>query len=207
MGYHRAGFVVTGVDLYPQPNYPFAFHQADALEYVKEHGHEFDVIHASPPCQAYSTITRPEARVRHIRLIEPTRLALAATGSPYVIENVAGARAQLIDPMMLCGSSFDLAVRRHRFFESNVTLGSLPCRHVNGAPPIGVYGGHPDTKHYLRPGLGTSRGRRATSNEQASAALGGVSWMNWHEMTESIPPAYTEHIGKQLLAHIVTVSA
>src|SRR4051812_9767099 len=98
-GYARAGFDVVGVDLDPQPRYPHPFEQGDALEYVKANGHQFDVVHASPPCQAYS-ITRHTHHVTHPELIEPTRAALVATGLPYVIENVEG--APLLDPVTLC---------------------------------------------------------------------------------------------------------
>lgn len=148
MGYHRAGFEVVGVDLAPQPNYPFEFIQADALEYVAEHGHEFDVRHASPPCQAFSK-TRTLHGNTHPELVEPTREALREVGGPYIIENVVG--APLEDPLMLCGSEFGmqapdvdgtpLKLLRHRLFESNVPLmGAGGCRHDPGILTASVYG-------------------------------------------------------------------
>jgi DNA (cytosine-5)-methyltransferase 1 len=198
MGYHRAGFDVVGVDIDPQPRYPFEFHQADALEYAAEHWQEFDAIHASPPCQAYSTITPDKSK--HPELIEPTRELLMQTGLPYVIENVAGAREHLKSPMLLCGSAFGLKVRRHRYFESNVWLSSLPCDHAAQGTPVGVYGDHWDSKEHLRPD-GSRRGAKATSLADGYEAM-GIDWMTWHELAEAIPPAFTELIGQQLLTAI-----
>lgn len=201
MGYHRAGFDIVGVDIDPQPNYPFTFVQADALDYLAEHGSQFDARHASPPCQAYSTITPESARERHAMLIEPTRDLLQEIGGPFVIENVEGARKHLRNPVRLCGSAFDLRVRRHRYFETNWPLLGTTCTHDQQGEVVGVYGQHPDRKRHWRPD-GTSRGVKATSLEDASDALGGVEWMTWLEMAECIPPAYTEHIGRQLIAHL-----
>lgn len=123
MGYHRAGFEVVGVDLKPQKHYPFEFHQADALEFLAEHGREFDVIHASPPCQAHTSLKNLHDK-DYPELIEPTRRLLEKTGLPYIIENVVG--APLRNPILLCGSSFGLRVRRHRLFESNWFLIAPP---------------------------------------------------------------------------------
>lgn len=200
-GYSRAGFDIIGVDLNPQPNYPFEFIQGDAIEFIREHGHEFDVIHASPPCQAYSSITPDAARSRHAQLIEPTREALEGTGRLWVIENVAGAKKHLVKPARLCGSSFGLRVRRHRYFETNWGMTGSVCDHKAQGEAVGVYGSHPDRKRHLRPD-GSSRGVKATSAEDASDALGGVDWMVWREMAECIPPAYTEFIGGQLMQQL-----
>lgn len=133
MGYHRAGFDMTGVDIRPQPRYPFRFIQADALEYLSSHGQEYDAIFASPPCQAYSVL-KHLARHGHPMLIEDLRGVLQATGKPYVIENVIGAPVRF--PLLLCGSMFRLQttcgaqLRRHRLFESNLLLMSPgPCQH------------------------------------------------------------------------------
>lgn len=202
MGYHRAGFEVVGVDLNPQPHYPFRFIQADALEYVERftdplHGIDdaFDAIHASPPCQAFS-ITGNLARgqgnkASAVDLLTPSRPLLEATGLPYVIENVAG--APLVDPLQLCGSTFGLGVRRHRLFESNVYLaGAGPCRHQEQGRPVGVYGSPNDDI--------PQGGRTARNVAEAQAAM-GIDWMpRWAELKESVPPAFTEHIGRQLLA-------
>lgn len=117
MGYHLAGFEVVGVDIEPQKHYPFEFHKADALEFIAQHGHEFDVIHASPPCQFGSEATPMAARANHENLIPATREALKHAGRPYVIENVENVRVWLKNPVMLCGSMFNLPVWRHRYFE------------------------------------------------------------------------------------------
>lgn len=201
MGYHRAGFDVVGVDIVPQPRYPFEFHQADALEYVAEHGQEFDAIHASPPCQAHSTIT-PD-RSKHVDLIAPTRDLLERLSIPWVMENVEGARRVLHAPMRLCGSSFGLGVRRHRYFESNIWLTSLPCRHAEQAEVYGVYGDHGEDSHLYRHSDGSSRGMRARSTEHARALM-GMPWADWHGCAQAIPPAYTEFIGAQLMAALET---
>ena len=200
MGYHQAGFAVVGVDIRPQPRYPFAFVQADALEYVAAHGHEFDVIHASPPCQAYTRLRRlvegkTGRRKDYPDLVAPTREALRATGKIYVIENVAGAPLQ--NPIMLCGEMFGLRVFRHRYFEVNVFLLAPPHpRHprgsttnayrgrssfADGATHIGVYG----DAYILADG---------------KAAM-GIDWMVRRELSQAIPPAYTRWLGEQLIAH------
>jgi DNA (cytosine-5)-methyltransferase 1 len=191
MGYHRAGFEVVGVDITPQPHYPFEFHQADALQFITDHGHEFDVIHASPPCQAYSqTKSLPNAK-QHPALIETTRRALKSTGRPYVIENVIG--APLHNPITLCGLTFDLHVFRHRVFETIPWMLS---------PPHPSHKGHTTGTHrypykgdmYEVCGNGGGKG----SLRQWSHAM-GIDWMTRHELTQAIPPAYTQWIGEQLI--------
>lgn len=208
MGYHQAGFNVVGVDITHQRRYPFTFVQADAIEYVKEHGNEFDAIHASPPCQAYSIATAgtPGARVNYPDLIIPTRDALIATGRPYVIENVVG--APLRNPLRLCGSEFDLhatdddgtplRLERHRLFESNVWLmGASGCAH-DSREVGGVYGGgrsdSHEAKHVRRGGY--------TPAKHVRAQLIGADWMTLHGLSQSIPPAYTRFIGEQLIDHL-----
>jgi DNA (cytosine-5)-methyltransferase 1 len=206
-GYHDAGFEVVGVDIEPQPNYPFEFIQADALQYVADHAHEFDVIHASPPCQVYSTTKHAyETSDSHPDLLEPTREALIVTGLPYVIENVEN--APLIGPMRLCGSEFGLkaldvdgvllALRRHRMFESNVWLvGAGGCSH-DDTQVAGSYtaGRHRTPEHRDNP----ERRGGYTPALKVRAALMGINWpMNEHELAQAIPPKYTEFIGYQLL--------
>jgi DNA (cytosine-5)-methyltransferase 1 len=194
MGYARAGFdEIVGVDIEPQPNYPFTFVQADALEWSDFDG--FDLIHASPPCQAYSTITPDQSR--HERLIPVVRDLISAW--PYVIENVEGARKDLRAPTKLCGSSFGLEVRRHRYFESSFALMSLSCAHGLQGRPIGVYGDHGQNDHEYRRPDGTRRGAKAVDVEHARAAM-GMNWGEWGEISQAIPPAYTEFIGEQFKA-------
>jgi DNA (cytosine-5)-methyltransferase 1 len=190
MGYYRAGFdQIVGIDNQPQPRYPFAFVQADALEYVRAHGHDFDLIHASPPCQRYSSATPIHLKPNHPDLIGPTRQALQSTGRPYVIENVSAARYKLKSPVKLCGTMFGLPIRRHRFFEiwPRVLLLTPPCNH----PPSTVY----ISGTYGR----TGQPRRRASTERKRAAI-GIDWMTHDELTQAIPPAYTEWIGRLMLA-------
>lgn len=187
-GYHRAGFDVTGVDLEPQPRFPFPFIQGDAIAFLLAHGHEYDAIHASPPCQAYSEATPLRYRAILPRLIAPTRDALFAVGKPFVIENVKGARQELHDPVMLCGTMFDLPIWRHRYFETGMFHLVVPgeCRHTG--PPV-----------TLHTGSNTRKVRGNTTTAQMAAAM-GIDWMRKTDLFEALPPAYTEHIGKQLLA-------
>lgn len=213
MGYSRAGFDVVGVDIDPQHRYPFEFHQADAIEYVIEHGHEFDAIHASPPCQAYS-ITANAHTVNHPDLLEPTRDALIEVGQPYVIENVEG--APLLNPVRLCGTMFglsapdvdgvELQLQRHRLFETSfpVGLAPAPCAH-DSRPIAGSYKGsrHRKPEHRDNP----ERRGGYTPAVSVRGALLGIDWMNEHELAQAIPPVYTEWLGRQLLAHVQEVAA
>ncbi|WP_433057072.1 hypothetical protein [Dactylosporangium sp. CS-033363] len=189
MGYHLAGFDVVGVDINPQPRYPFEFHRADALEFLAAHGHEFDAVHASPPCQAYTLAQRIQGR-NHPDLITATRAALVAAGRPWAIENVEG--APLHDPIMLCGAMFSgLAVYRHRLFETSSAIGQP--QHPLHAAPLRKMGRPPqpgDFMHVVGNFSGVAHARRAM----------GIDWMVRDELREAIPPAYTTWLGQQLLA-------
>jgi DNA (cytosine-5)-methyltransferase 1 len=189
MGYHRAGFEVVGVDIVAQPRYPFEFHQGDALEYLAAHGHEFHAIHASPPCQRYSESTPVKHREAHPDLIGPTRDALLALDKPFAIENVDGARFLLHNPLLLCGSMFGLDLRRHRWFElwPIRMLLTPPCRHI-GSPGSMTW-----------PGSNTTN-RVSDGWTEKARGISGCHWMTWAGLQEAIPPAYTEFIGKHLLA-------
>ncbi len=193
-GLQRAGFYVVGVDHKPQPRYcGDEFHQADAGTFPLD-GYEF--IWASPPCQAYCYLSNLTRRARdHPRLIEPTRRRLLHAGVGYVIENVQG--APLHDPIMLCGSAFGLRVRRHRLFESNLALAEPDprCEHKRQGRSVGVYG---------HQGSGSLRARvnggpfiRAKDAADAGDAM-GIDWMTWRELTQAVPPAYSEWIGRQI---------
>ena len=220
VGYARAGWDVVGVDINPHPEYPFEFHQLDATALrmdvnsgcIHEYGPasalpgrsgvclgRFDAVAASPPCPRYSTITPAASRDKHPDLIPVMRDLLRSWNLPYVIENVPGAARVMENPVRVCGSAFDLGVRRHRYFESNVWLAPTECFHATQGRPIGVYGDHPqDDEHYRRPD-GTRRGNKAKTIEQAREVM-GIDWMNdWDDITDAIPPAYTEYIGRQLL--------
>ena len=188
MGYSRAGFEVVGIDIAPRPDYPFAFIQADALRPPVD-PRAFDLIHASPPCQAHT-------RAGHLRdaqggecsaldLLEPTRAMLRESGVPYVIENVPGAPMQGVT---LCGSSFGLKVRRHRLFETSFLLLAPPCDHITQGRPVGVY-------HRMADEV-PSGGKTAETLEQGQEAM-GIDWMQWDELKEAIPPAFTEYIGRE----------
>ena len=194
MGYRLAGFTeIVGVDIHPQPRYPFTFVQGDALEYLSKHGREYDAIHASPPCQAYTVLKSVCAGRSYPDLVAATRAKLTEIGRPWVIENVPG--APLIDPIRLCGTMFPgLRVYRHRLFESSVKL---------------IEPKHP--KHVVR-STGMQRGRKAhfeaggfiTITGDVGTYCGpaaiGIDWMNGNELSQAIPPAYTVFIGKQLLS-------
>jgi DNA (cytosine-5)-methyltransferase 1 len=210
-GYARAGFDVVGVDLNPQPRYPFEFYRLEALDTLRDlllggnfpNGRalgDFAAIHASPPCKASTSLRHLWPDREHVNLIDPTRELLAEAGRPYVIENVVG--ASLRNPVVLCGSMFGLGaagrqLRRHRLFECSfpLTQATLSCRHAGS--PIGVYGTGSGGQH--------TRGFRANADESREAL--GAPWMTKAECSQAIPPAYTEWIGQRLLAAIETRAA
>lgn len=193
MGYHRAGFEVLGVDNRPQPRYPFEFHQADALEFLAEHGHEFDAIHASPPCQAYVPLAK---RSRHPDLVASVRGLLIETGRPYVIENVP--TSPIDRTLLLCGSMFGLDVRRHRHFETSGLMLAPRCDHVRQAPRFRT----PDRRQKSLSRVVAVYGHShfAGYGELRKRAM-GIDWMIQAELSQAIPPAYTEWIGRHLMRH------
>ncbi|MEU7200105.1 SAM-dependent methyltransferase [Streptomyces sp. NPDC045470] len=199
MGYHLAGFDVTGVDVAAQPRYPLSFHQADAVAFIREFGAGFDFIHASPPCQHDSDCQRIQGR-DHPDLIGQTRAALEATGRPYVIENVRGAVAKLRRPVMLCGAMFDLETYRHRYFETGGGFTFTPPPHPPHTAPQAKMGRPVPPGHfgqYVGNFSGVERARQVM----------GVPWMNRDGIRECVPPAYTEHIGRAVLASLRTEQA
>lgn len=192
MGLHRAGFEVVGVDIRPQPRYPFEFHQSDALTFPLE---GFDFIWASPPCQAHTALKTMHNAKSHLDLIPETRRRLQSCGGPWVIENVPGAPLGM--GIQLCGTSFGLGaggaeLRRHRHFESSMMLLGAPCDHR--LPVIGVYGGHARNR---KRSVG-SRGARDFYGKAGEAL--GIDWMTIAELSQAIPPAYAEFIGRQVLS-------
>lgn len=192
MGYHRAGFDVTGVDIKPMPRYPFAFIQADALEYCREHGHEYDAIHASPPCQAYSSLKARHPEKEHPDLVAPTRDLLVSIGVPWVIENVMPAPFQ--SGIVLCGEMFGLRTARHRRFESSVYM--FQPEHI----PHSAKTSTRKRKACWDAGLHVS----VTGNvgTYVGSLAMGIDWMTAAELSQAIPPAYTEYIGRELLGAI-----
>lgn len=197
MGYHRAGFDVTGVDVEPQPHYPFEFVQADALTFPLD---GYDAIHASPPCQFYANLSGDG----HWRSIPPTRDRLEQSGLPYVIENIADAAPDMHNPVRLCGSMFGLNVRRHRLFETTFPVMTSTCWHA-GQDEIRAYYGKKGWLVWSPGGAQVQKkGRRPLlrgSVDQAPEDM-GIDWMTWDELREAIPPAYTEHIGSYLMAEL-----
>lgn len=194
MGYHRAGFEVVGVDVKPQKNYPFEFHQGDALTFPLD---GFDYVHASPPCQAHTNL-RSITKRDYECFIERTRFKLDNAGVVYVIENVPG--APLMNPIRLCGTMFTgLRVLRHRLFESNVRL-KTPLHQIH---PL-CFTRDKRKSHYGKLDEMTAfvqvTGGGNSSIEAAKAAM-GINWMTKQEINQAIPPAYTEWIGRQLLAN------
>jgi hypothetical protein len=199
MGYHRAGLDVVGVDIAPQPNYPFEFHRGDALEFLAAHGHEFDAVHASPPCQTHSALTKGN-RARgwaddHRDWIADTRALLDALGRPYVIENVQGAPVRR--DLTLCGLTFGLRVFRHRYFElGDWTMPAVPHPSHAGHRVAGW-------RHGVRYDgdmvavYGDGGGKGSVADWQAAM---GIDWTaSKLELAEAIPPAYTLHVGTALL--------
>lgn len=208
MGYHRAGFDVVGVDIKPQPHYPFTSLRADGLEFLSRPGRfvwppggTFDAIHASPPCQGYvgwqNIGTARGGTNDWPRLIEPIRELLDATGLPYVIENVENAPLQT--NLVLCGSMFGLGVRRHRKFETSFAVLGRPASCAHTGDKVGVYGKLDGRRLFTR--ADGSELHNPSSLEQAQTAM-GIDWMEWDELKEAIPPAYTQWIGSQLMNYV-----
>lgn len=197
MGYHQAGFDVVGVDINPQPRYPFEFVKGDATKLDPAFIATFDAIHASPPCQIHSiTAKLHKATVaKHGDFIDQTRLLCMASGLPYVIENVPG--APLVDPVMLCGTMFGLRVFRHRLFECSFFVMTPPHERHQGTTN--------SSRTYSRFSTGADMICVAGHNfrrEDGAAAM-GIDWpARREEIAQAIPPAYTRFIGVQLLAHI-----
>lgn len=192
-GYQRAGFYVVGVDIAPQPRYcGNEFAQSEVLGWLSENGfhlaRNFDVIHASPPCQKYSWSAKRWRNIDRADLVEPVRQKLEWIGLPYIIENVIG--APLRHQLVLCGRMFNLPLIRHRLFESSQALFSLPHPKHAGS----VRGG--DFVTVAGHGGDNQKGRGGRKAKQDAM---GIDWMNDQELNEAIPPAYTEFIGKQLL--------
>jgi DNA (cytosine-5)-methyltransferase 1 len=202
-GFRRGGFErIVGVDIAPQPRYPFEFVQADVIDWVRERlraGERPDAAHASPPCQAYSDLRHRTGR-SYVELVAPTRVLLRRLGVPYVIENVEG--APLLAPVLLCGTMFEgLRVLRHRLFETNwpLLVPPHPPRH-----PL-VFTHDKRKAHYGRLDQATAfvqvTGGGNCTLANARSAM-GIDWMTKDELNEAVPPAYTEHIGRQLIARV-----
>lgn len=208
VGYHRAGFDVVGVDKDPQPNYPFTFVRYDAIEALEDLDRfqwavvgrrQFVAAHASPPCQASCTLIKGNQRAtagNHVDLIPATRELLARTGLPTIIENVQGAAVRR--DLTLCGEMFGLGVIRHRYFECNFPVVQPPHVKHRGRVRGWRHGQYFDGPYVAVYGDGGGKG----SVEEWQAAM-GIDWTDVRgEIAEAIPPAYTEHVGRELLAAI-----
>lgn len=193
-GYVRAGFDIVGVDIVPQPNNPHEFVQGDAIEFIREHGHEFDAVHASPPCQAYTPLGALHPHKEYPDLVAATRAVLDELGKPYVIENVMAAPLDKKRSIVLCGEMFRLRTYRHRRFESRLALVAPPHpRHVKLTATKQRRARWLAGDHVSITGdVGTYLGPEAM----------GIDWMNGKELSQAIPPAYTHRIGLQLLGHL-----
>lgn len=210
MGYHRAGFDVVGVDIAPQPHFPFDFIQADAIEYLSETlAVGFDAIHASPPCQFYSRLrTLPWLRERdYWESIPPTMAAVQAAGLPWCVENVESRASKMAlgTSWALCGTMFGLQwedgrpLYRHRLFSmSDFMLAPSHPKHDQVLVP------GPLLKNWGR----LNNGYVIGGHQNGLRAMGamGIDWMTGNELSQAIPPAYTEWIGRQLLASLERVA-
>ncbi len=192
VGYHRAGFEVVGVDIAPQPRFPFEFHQADALHYLAEHWREYDAVHISCPCQRFSAMSacRPGLSEGYPDLIAASRGLLDLTGLPYVMENVP--QSPLRPDVVLCGHMFGMELYRHRVFEANWP--TQEPMHVPHTLPASKAG-------HWKPGTIMSISGHVSPIAKAREVM-GIDWMTRDELAESIPPAYTEEIGQQLMGHL-----
>lgn len=197
MGYYRAGFDVTGIDIVNQRKYPFKFIQADVKDILKDHKFlkSFDAIAASPPCQLFSQTKHlrdaQSRQTKKINMIPETIEGLMMSGKPWIVENVEG--APFNKPVQVCGSAFGMKIRRHRLFESNIHLVGTSCYHKEQDKVVGIYG-------QLRDQI-PGGGRTANSLEEAREVM-GIDWMPWTSLVEAIPPNYTEFLGKQLIRFV-----
>ena len=202
MGLHLAWpeAEIVGVDIKPQPRYPFQFVQADAMTFPLE---GFDFIWASPPCQRYSPgAGKWGTQGNHPHLIPAVRERLVPTGIHYVIENIAAARRHLLCPVMLCGTHFDLGVFRHRMFEASYILREPAHRAHIGKIGDGKY--HTVTGH--AGGSSKRDGWKNGGTAEWRTAM-GIDWMTGNELAEAIPPAYSEYIARQFTASLAEPSS
>lgn len=189
-GLAAAGFDVVGVDIAPQPHYPFEFRQADALCFDLS---GFAFVWASPPCQAFTAYRRRGGHVApRPNLIPAMRERLEAWGGPYVIENVEGAKEHMRDPVRLCGSSFGLDVRRHRLFECTFPVAPPPCEHARQTPRF------PQATNRKNPRCTVEIGVWRIPLQVQQQAM-EIDWMPLRALSQAIPPAYSEFLARAFL--------
>lgn len=207
MGLHRAGFEVIGVDVAPQPRYPFRFVQMDWRDTFNYwQAGTFDFVWASPPCQRYCALKVMRNAREHPDFVDEVRERLRGFGLPYVIENVFG--APLNNPIVLCGSHFALQsngfqLRRHRYFEASFSISS-PGQCAHAPRTLGVYGQKvrdiaQEKRHYAKPEETRGQPVGVVLPQRWGKEAMGIDWMNMQELSEAIPPAYSEYIGRQFL--------
>lgn len=204
-GYARAGFQVLGVDLYRSPRRREPVLADDVMSLPIEFLRMFDAIHASPPCQGYTPMRHAPGAKGAPLLIGPVREMLIAAGRPYIIENVEHAKADMRNPTLLCGSMFGLGaagyqLRRHRLFETSFPL-AAPCACDHKQPVIGVYGGHVRCRSAKHGGRQTKDFVGYDKPALAREAM-GIDWMSMDEISEAIPPRFTQYIGRRLIEHM-----
>lgn len=191
MGLRRAGFDVTGIDIRPQPHYPFRFWCGDALHLARDQLAAFDLVWASPPCQAFTAYKRrPNHVVDRDNLIPSVREMLLRYADKWVIENIPG--APLRNPITLCGSMFGLDVRRHRLFETNFPLIEPRCQHDRQTPRFPQATNRKNKRCTVEIGVW-----RIPLDVQRRAM--GIDWMGIKELSQSVPPAYAEYIGRSAI--------
>lgn len=208
-GYVQAGFDVTGVDNRPQPNYPCAFLQGNALDVLQDRQFlsQFDIIHASPPCQQHTRAkhlrTAQGGRSKYDDLLTPCLELLRSCGLPWVVENVQGAPG-MEGAVVECGSAYGLKVRRHRLFLASFPLVGSGCKHKEQGKPIGVYHVMGDTCKGVcsKTGKLVIGGSTAKTVEEGRFAMGVDRPISWNELKEGFPPAYTRHVGEQAWMHL-----
>lgn len=190
MGYHRAGFRVVGFDIKPQPNYPFEFHQMNALDVDLT---PFAAASGSPPCQDNSRLLNATRRSHGTGwLLSATRDKLKASGLPWVIENVPG--APMRTDLRLCGCQFGLpGLRRARWFETSWHAFELrpPCHHIGETVTVAGHGAQ---------GREYRAGVRHTQEDRRRAM--GIDWMNRDELAQAVPPVFAEFVGRLMLEHM-----
>ncbi len=196
MGLHRAGFDVVGVDIKPQTRFPFAFHQADAMTFPLD---GFDFVWASPPCQKFCALATREDLSHYPDLIDPIRQRLVTSGLPFVIENVPGAPVRR--DLLLCGAMFGLRSYRHRHFECSFPVEQL--EHPKHTVRVNRRGEN-RREHWARGGFITVTGDVGV---YCGPEAMGIDWMSGNGMSEAIPPAYAEYIGRAAINHITETAA
>jgi DNA (cytosine-5)-methyltransferase 1 len=203
MGYHQAGFEVVGVDTQPQPNYPFEFHQDDATTFPLD---GFDAVHASPPCQDHSTLRTTGPSHDTGWMLQHTIDRLEASGLPYAVENVPGARDEMPGAYVMCGKAFGLApLKRHRLFLTNVPMLVPPCTCHPRRATVGVYGDLTQKDRHINSLKDGRHSPGIRASVHTARRLLDCPWMTAKELSQAIPPAYTKFIGEHLIAHLDTV--